>query len=92
MVESRRRRPHYDDEIPFAIRSLRDHLAVTIPFMDVHLPESYKRTQYLAWRAELMEYWEHRAKRVRACTVGGCEAPRRAHGLCRHHLFALRGH
>jgi hypothetical protein len=87
---SPRRKPHYDDEVAFAIKSLRDHLAVTIPFMDAHLPESHKRTQYLAWRAELLDYWERRAKRRRPCTVDGCDAPRRAHGYCRRHLWTFR--
>jgi hypothetical protein len=87
----KRRKPHYDDECAFAIQSLRDHLRVTIPFMDDHLPVSHKREQYLRWRNQLLEYWEHDAKRVRPCTIEGCAAPRRAHQLCRHHLFAARG-
>jgi hypothetical protein len=41
--------------------------------------------------AYLIDYWEQRAKRVRPCTVPGCAQPRRAHGLCRHHLYAERG-
>ena len=86
-----RRRPHYDDEVIFAVQSLRDHLAVTIPFMDEHLPESHKRQQYMVWRAALLEYWEHHAKRVRACTVEGCGEPRRAHGVCRQHPYARHG-
>jgi len=84
---SPRRKSHYDDEVTFSIQSLRDHLDVTIPFMDVHLPESHKQAQYLAWRAELLDYWEHRAKRRRTCTVDGCDRPRRAHGYCRRHLW-----
>lgn len=86
-----RREPHYDDECTFVMQGIRDHLEVTIPFMDAHLPVSYKREQYLAWRDRLLEYWEHDAKRVRPCTVDGCDAPRRAHGLCRRHLYAARG-
>jgi hypothetical protein len=86
-----RRKPHYDDEVAFAVRSLRDHLAVTIPFMDEHLPPSYKREQYLVWKAALLDYWEHRAKRVRPCSVDGCDEVRRAHGLCRHHLYRHHG-
>lgn len=86
-----RRRPHYDDEVTFAIRSLRDHVEVTVPFMDEHLPVSYKRQQYERWRAELLHYWETGAKRVRPCSIEGCDAPRRAHGLCRHHLYRIRG-
>lgn len=82
---------HYDDETTFVISSLTDHLDVTIPFMDEHLPPSYKRTQYLDWRARLLDYWEHRARRRRPCSVDGCEVPRRAHGLCRRHLWLLRG-
>jgi len=58
-----RRQPHYDDECTFAIRSIHDHLRVTIPFMDEHLPLSYKREQYLAWRASVLAYWEHGARR-----------------------------
>jgi hypothetical protein len=87
---SPRRKPHYDDECAFAIQSLADHIAVTVPFMDAHLPESHKRTQYLVWRAALLEYWEHDAKRKRQCTVVGCDRLRRAHGLCRQHLYAAR--
>jgi hypothetical protein len=86
-----RRKPHFDDECVFAIQGLQDHVEVTIPFMDVHLPESHKRTQYLTWRAALLDYWEHDAKRVRACTVDGCDRPGRARQLCRAHLFEVRG-
>jgi hypothetical protein len=89
--QSPRRKPHYDDECSFVVQSLKDHVEVTIPFMDEHLPPSYKREQYLAWRERLLDYWEHRAKRVRSCSVAGCERPRRAHGLCRHHLYRHRG-
>ncbi len=85
-----RRKPHYDDECAFAIQSLLDHVEVTIPFMDVHLPISHKREQYLEWRAQLLSYWEHGARRVRACIVDGCDQPRRQHGLCRHHLSTSR--
>ena len=86
---SPRRQPHYDDEVTFVIQRLRDLVEVIVPFMDEHLPESYKRTQYLTWRSALVEYWEHRAKRRRPCTIVGCDEPRRAHGLCRHHLWEL---
>lgn len=87
----RRRRPHYDDEVTFQVRKLA-HLVVTVvPFMDEHLPPSYKRRQYEEWRAALLEYWDGRARRRRTCTVPGCGAPRRAHGLCRRHLYELRG-
>jgi hypothetical protein len=89
--EYERRKAHYDDEVTFAIQGLRDHISSTIPFMDAHLPPSYKREQYLVWKAKLLDYWEHRAKRVRPCTVEGCDTPRRAHGLCRHHLYEQRG-
>lgn len=91
ICDAPRRKPHYDDESSFAVQSIRDHLETTIPFMDAHLPPSYKRTQYLAWRARLLDYWEHQAKRIRPCTVLGCETPRRAHGLCRHHLYERHG-
>ena len=51
-----------------SMQSLQDHLEVTIPFMDAHLPVSHKREQYLVWRDRLLDYWEHDAKRVRPCT------------------------
>jgi hypothetical protein len=84
-----RRKAHYDDEVNFAVRKLSDLVHVIVPFMDEHLPPSHKREQYLAWRAELLDYWEHRAKRVRLCTIDGCDRPRRAKGVCRHHLYVL---
>jgi hypothetical protein len=91
IVRSPRRKPHYDDECSFAIQSLKDHVEVTIPFMDEHLPPSYKRRQYLVWREQLLDYWERTARRVRPCSVAGCDRPRRAHGLCRQHLYLRRG-
>jgi hypothetical protein len=87
VYESPRRTARNDDEVVFAVQSLAELVDVVVPFMDAHLPPSYKRTQYLAWKERLLEYWEHRAKRVRPCTVDGCDEPRRAHGLCRLHLY-----
>jgi hypothetical protein len=87
VYHSPRRKPHHDDEANLNVTAMRELLDAVVPFMDAHLPRSYKREQYLAWRQRLLDYWEHRAKRVRSCTVEGCDTPRRAHGLCRHHLF-----
>ncbi len=86
-----RRQAHYDDEVCFAVRSLRELVEVVVPFMDEHLPPSYKRIQYEAWRTRLLDYWERDAKRVRPCSVEGCERPRRAKGLCRSHYYAAFG-
>ncbi|HEU5301717.1 MAG TPA: hypothetical protein VFW06_05685 [Acidimicrobiia bacterium] len=61
-----------------------------IPFMHAHLPPSHKRSQFEVWSNDLLEYWEARARRRRACSVPGCAKPRRAHGLCRHHLWVVR--
>jgi len=91
VYDSPRRKPHYDDESAFHVMALRELIEVVVPFMDAHLPPSYKREQYLAWRERLLDYWEQRAKRVRSCIVEGCEKPRRAHGLCRHHLYSRLG-
>jgi hypothetical protein len=88
---SPRRKPHYDDEVTFAVQSIRELVDVVVPFMDKHLPPSYKREQYLEWRERLLDYWEQRAKRVRPCEIDGCETPRRAHGLCRRHLYVFYG-
>lgn len=86
-----RRCEHYDDEVVWTVRSPRELVEVVVPFLDDHLPLSYKREQYLAWRAQLMAYWHERARRPRQCTVEGCDAPRRARGLCRHHYYAAYG-
>jgi hypothetical protein len=91
VYDSPRRKAHYDDESSFRTQALRELLDVVVPFMDAHLPPSYKREQYLAWKARLLDYWERRAKRVRPCMVEGCEKPRRAHGLCRQHLYSRLG-
>lgn len=91
MYDSPRRKKHYDDEVNYAVQSLRELVEMVVPFMDEHLPASYKRMQYLAWKERLLDYWEHRAKRVRPCAIKGCDKPRRAHGLCRRHLYAFHG-
>jgi hypothetical protein len=83
-----RRKPHHDDESVFHATALRELIDVALPFMDAHLPPSNKREQYLVWRERLLDYWEHRAKRVRPCSVEGCDKPRRAHELCRRHLYS----
>lgn len=87
---SPRRKPHHDDNVMYAVQAQQELLEVIVPFIDAHLPESYKRRQYLAWRVDLLGYLEHRARRRRTCTVDGCAVPARAHGLCRHHLWELR--
>lgn len=91
ITRTSRRKLHYDDEVTFQVRRLPDLVAVVIPFMDAHLPPSYKRRQYAEWRAALLDYWEHGARRRRPCTVEGCDRPRKAHGLCRHHLYRRLG-
>lgn len=91
ITHSSRRQTHYDDEVCFAVRSLPELVGVIVPFMDEHLPPSYKRIQYEVWRTRLLEYWEHDAKRVRTCTIEGCDRPRRAKRLCRAHYYAAFG-
>jgi hypothetical protein len=80
-----RRRPHYDDEATLTVKKLRDLVEVMVPFMDAHLPRSYKLHQYVAWRAELLRYWTERA--VRTCSAPGCNVTRRGEGLCGAHRF-----
>jgi hypothetical protein len=88
---SPRRKAHYDDEVALAVTSLAELVNVVVPFMDEHLPPSHKRDQYEAWRARLLEYWDQRAKRPRACTAEGCTEVRRAKGLCRRHYYEAFG-
>lgn len=87
----RRREAHFDDEIVFVVRKLRDLVRVIVPFMDEHLPPSHKREQYVVWRTQLLDYWENRARRRRVCTVEGCDEPQRAKGVCRRHYHQRYG-
>jgi len=91
VYEHPRRKEHYDDEVTYVVQPLRELLEVIVPFMDEHLAPSYKRTQYEAWRAELLDYWETRAKRRRSCSRDDCDRPNRARGLCRRHYYEAFG-
>ncbi len=82
-----RRRAHYDDEVSFQVRALRDLVEVVVPFMDEHLPLSFKHDQYQWWRQQLVTYWDEDARRRRPCSVDGCDAPSRGFGLCRRHYY-----
>lgn len=81
------RREGYEGSAVFGVRSHPDLVNVVVPFMDKFLIESYKRQQFMVWRAALLDFWEHRAKRRRPCTMDGCDLPRRARGLCRRHYY-----
>lgn len=93
--ESPRRQPHHDDQTAFAVQGIHDLIGVIIPFMDEHLPPSYKREQYLEWRKRLFEFWDTKARRPRVrtsvCTADGCERLQRAKGLCRRHYYEAYG-
>jgi hypothetical protein len=91
LVDSLRRKRHYDDEVVFVVAKTSDLVEVIVPFMDAHLPASYKRRQYEVWRVDLLNYWTTRFRRVKQCSVEGCEASRRAKGLCRAHYYAAYG-
>lgn len=80
-----RRQSHYDDEVTYIVQAMGDLVEVVVPFMDEHLPPSYKRQQYEAWRTKLLQRWETGALRGRPCTVEGCDEPQRAKGVCRRH-------
>jgi hypothetical protein len=84
-----RRQPHYDDEVAFQVCKAADLVNVIIPFMDAHLPPSFKREQYTVWRAKVMSYWDYQMKRRRPCTVDGCERPQKGRGVCRIHYYEL---
>jgi hypothetical protein len=86
-----RRKDHYDDEVVYSVRALRDLVEVIVPFMDEHLTPSFKREQFETWRSALLEYWEHKAKRKRTCTIEGCDALARAKGRCRRHYYEAFG-
>lgn len=85
------RRSHYDGETVFVVSALPDLVEVVVPFMDEHLPPSHKREQFLAWRADLMKYWETKARRVKPCIVDDCTESRRAKCLCRNHYYERYG-
>jgi hypothetical protein len=86
-----RRKPHYDDEVVFQVRKTAHLVRVIIPFMDEHLPPSFKREQFAAWRADVIDHWEYGIKRRRQCSMDGCERPQRGRGLCRTHYYRVYG-
>ncbi|HEX5265252.1 MAG TPA: LAGLIDADG family homing endonuclease [Acidimicrobiales bacterium] len=86
-----RRKAHYDDEMVFQVRRLADLVGVVVPYMDEHLPPSYKRLQYEAWRDKLVLYCDQRPRGPRRCAVPGCTEPARALDRCRHHYYLLTG-
>jgi hypothetical protein len=85
------RKQGYDGETTYSVGSIVDLVEVIVPFMDEHLPHSCKRTQYLAWRGDLLAYWEATARRPKSCVVPGCTRNRRARGLCRQHFYERYG-
>lgn len=84
-----KRKPHFDDEVLFTVQSIKALVTHIVPFMNDWLPPSKKREQYLEWRRQLLDFWEHDARRRRPCTVDGCDRPQRGKGLCRHHYYAV---
>jgi LAGLIDADG DNA endonuclease family protein len=82
-----RRQPHFHDEVLFVVRPIKELVEKVVPFMDIYLPISKKRKQYLAWREELFHHWENAARRRRVCTAQGCGELQRGKGLCRRHYY-----
>ena len=68
IFSSPRRRPHFDDEVAFQVRKLADLVGVIVPFMDEHLPNSYKHMQYRTSRVEVLNAWNLRSARRRQIT------------------------
>lgn len=66
VTTSPRRAEHYDDEVTYAVQSIPELLDVIVPFMDEHLPPSYKRQQYLEWRDALLHHARVRGM-IEAC-------------------------
>lgn len=69
------------------VQSIRELVECVVPFMDVYVPSSRKREQYLGWREELLEHWALTARRRRPCTVDGCGELQRAKSVCRRHYY-----
>ena len=86
-----RRKAHFDDFVLFQVRKTADLVQVIVPFMDEHLPPSFKRQQYTEWRARVMQFWDHDMKRRRPCKIEGCELLQKGRGVCRRHYYALYG-
>lgn len=86
-----RRQSNFDDEVHFTVQKIKDLVEVIVPFMDEHLPPSYKRQQYEVWRTKLLDHWEHGARRRRTCTIPGCNRIQKGRGVCRRHYYQLYG-
>jgi len=89
------RRPGWQPETCLTIASERSHLDHTIPFAERFLDDCHKRTQFEAWRDELLSY-RHRRDVLRPpgrahCRIVGCEDLVRGRGLCRRHYYEATG-
>jgi hypothetical protein len=89
------RRHGWKPESRLTIASESTHLRSTIPFADRFLPPCHKRSQFLAWRDELLAYRRRRetvfARGRSVCSRPECDAPVRGQGLCRRHYYELTG-
>ena len=89
----RRRRSHYDDEVTFVRAAAPRPRGGDRP---VHgrAPSAFlqARASTKVWRAALLDYWEHSARRRRTVHRGRLRAPsQRAKGLCRRHYYEAFG-
>lgn len=84
-----RRQEHFHDEATFVVQAVGELVGHVVPFMDAYLPQSKKRAQYLRWKGDLLEFWQHEMKRRRGCTIEGCSVPQRGKGVCRRHYFQI---
>lgn len=81
--------------VTFAIKSLKAHWQVVIPFADRYLLPCAKQDQFLRWRGALEQYVERYNVRCgrgpSTCSVDGCDQIVRGRGLCRSHYYRATG-
>ena len=67
-----------------------------IPFCDTFLVCSAKRTQYVHWREQFVDYEARFPSNWGAgpsfCAIAGCDRPVRGRGLCRAHYYDSTGY
>jgi hypothetical protein len=90
-----RRNERWQPTVTLTISGRRSHHAVTIPFAEVYVLPSAKRTQFERWREQLDAYESAYPSRFgkgsSTCRMPGCDRLVRGRGLCRVHYYRETG-